>query len=104
MKKNILTDIFNITYTQFIELNSNQRQEIFDKVAKASSAFCKKYFEKNKNVDWIIIAEKEENIISKGFRGNEPFSEEIEAISKEKNKVVFTFSRPAIIEEIHLSG
>ncbi|MCH8954540.1 hypothetical protein IIA28_04375 [candidate division KSB1 bacterium] len=87
---------FDLTLQEFIHLDAHSKRKIFINAAQLNSSFVNSYFRKHPEIDWLVIAQKKNNIVESGSRENEPYEQYL----AEKYRVpVFTYSRQKIVEE-----
>ena len=89
---------FHLSFVQFLNLDEDEQDDVFDLAAEISEQFVKTFFEEHPKVDWIIIAHEPENIIDRGLRKDEPLANELAELAKSECTPVFLYSRPPVVE------
>jgi len=66
---------FDLTLQEFIHLDAHSKRKIFINAAQLNSSFVNSYFRKHPEIDWLVIAQKKNNIVESGSRENEPYEQ-----------------------------
>lgn len=90
--------IFKITFDEFMAMNEQGQDEIFNKAFEINWPNAQEVFEQHKEIDWVVMGQSPSKIISSGNRENEPYEEDLMKLAKEIDAVPFCYSRPPIIE------
>jgi len=54
---------------------------------------------KHPEIDWLVIAQKKNNIVESGSRENEPYEQYLAELAEKYRVPVFTYSRQKVVEE-----
>ena len=90
---------FDLTLQEFIHLDAHSKRKIFINAAQLNSSFVNSYFRKHPEIDWLVIAQKKNNIVESGSRENEPYEQYLADPAEKYRVPVFTYSRQKIVEE-----
>jgi hypothetical protein len=98
--ENMKKDPFSYTFDEFVNLSDEDRDHVFDQAEVINADLAESFFADNPGKDWLVIIKRNEVFIS-GIKNNDPLDEILLALSEKLNCPVFTYSRPAIIENIN---
>ncbi|NCA77688.1 MAG: response regulator [Alphaproteobacteria bacterium] len=91
---------FKFTYKDFINLNDEKRDELFELAFTINGPFIDNYFQMHKDTDWILIAKEPGKIIQSGKADKEPYQNDLVDLAQSIDGPVYSYSRPKVIEQI----
>jgi CheY-like chemotaxis protein len=100
---NLVLNPFDYKFDEFLISDENEIDKIYDKASEMSADFVDIFFKSNPDVDWIVIARDPSNIIKFGIKGKELLHKDLMNLAKKLDSIVFTYSRPKVIEQIDKS-
>lgn len=82
------------SYADYIKLSDEEKKQLFCIVDFLYEPFVKKYFEDFPEKDWLLISANPLMVIDNGSDFFDLSKDDLDDISKKKNKPVFLFKRP----------
>jgi hypothetical protein len=90
---------FKYSLSDFLKLPDKEKDRVVAIANRMNSDYVNRYFENHPDKDWIIIANRPKKIIRSGIGKDEPYEEDLLEMAKENGTLIFSYSRPRIIEE-----